>query len=35
MIVHDLNGVRVAVAPDKADTPRIVDPNAVLSFPVS
>ena len=33
VVVYDLNGVRVAVAPHEADSPRIVDPNAMLSFP--
>jgi hypothetical protein len=35
MIIHDLNVIGVPVSPNKADTPLIVDPNAVLPFPVS
>lgn len=35
MVVHDLNVVGIPVAPNKADTPLIVDPNAVLSLSVS
>ena len=33
VIVHDLNDVRVAIAPHEADAPRVVDPNAMLSLP--
>lgn len=35
MIVHDLNIVSVAFAPDKAETPLVVDPDAILSFSVT
>lgn len=35
MIIHDRNVAGVPVAPNKADTPLIVDPNAVLSLTVS
>jgi len=34
VIVRDLNFKRVAVTPFEADPPLIVDPNAVLAFPV-
>jgi len=34
MIVNDLHVVRVPLAPDEADTPSIVDPNAVLTFSI-
>jgi hypothetical protein len=30
VIVHELNGVRVAVDPPETDTPLVIDPNAVL-----
>jgi len=35
MVVHDFHFVSVPVAPHKADAPLIVDPNAVLPFPVA
>ena len=35
MIVHDRDIVRVAVLPTKADTPLIVDPNAVLASAIA
>lgn len=35
MVIHDLNVVRVAVSPPETDPPLVVDPNAVLTFPVS
>jgi hypothetical protein len=35
VIIHDLNIVGVAVPPPKADTPPIVDPDAVLPSTVS
>jgi hypothetical protein len=35
VIVYDLDIVSVSIPPTEADTPLVVDPNAVLSFPVS
>jgi hypothetical protein len=35
MIVYDFNIVSVPLAPTEADTPLVIDPNAVLSLPVS
>jgi hypothetical protein len=35
MVVHDLNFVRIASIPDKADAVLIIDANAVLPFPVA
>ena len=35
MIVHELDRVCVTVLPDKADTPLVVDANAVLPRPVA
>lgn len=35
MIVHDLDIVRVAVAPAEADPPLVVDANAVLAAPIA
>jgi hypothetical protein len=35
MIVYDFNIVCVSLAPPEADTPLVIDPNAVLSLPVS
>jgi len=35
MIIHNLNVIGVPVSPNKTDTPLLVDPNAVLPFPVS
>ena len=35
MIIHDLNVVGVTVLPPKADTPPIIDPNAVLPSAVT
>jgi hypothetical protein len=35
MIVHDLNVVRTVVFPSKTDPPLIVDPDTVLSSPVT
>ena len=35
MIVYDLNIVSVSLVPAEADTPLVIDPNAVLSLPVS
>jgi hypothetical protein len=31
VIIDDLDAVRIAFGPSKADTPLVVDPNAVLS----
>ena len=31
MIVDDLDGTRITIHPDEADTPLIIDPNARLS----
>ena len=35
MVIHNLNIVRIAVAPHKADAPLIVDANAVLSLSIA
>jgi hypothetical protein len=35
MVVYDLDIVGVSLTPAEADTPLVVDPNAILSFPVS
>jgi len=35
MIIYDFNIVSVSLAPTEADTPLVIDPNAVLSLPVS
>jgi hypothetical protein len=35
MVVHDRDVVRIAVAPAKADSPLIVDSNAVLAGPIA
>lgn len=35
MLIHDLDIAGVAILPNKAASPLIVDPNAVLSFPVA
>jgi hypothetical protein len=35
VVVHNLSIVRVSIAPDEAEAPLIVDPNAVLPFPVA
>jgi hypothetical protein len=35
MIVYDFNIVSVPLTPTEADTPLVIDPNAVLSLPVS
>jgi len=35
MVVHDFNVQGVAIHPDEADSPLIVDPDAVLSYSVS
>ena len=35
MVIHDLDIMRIAVRPTKADSPLIVDPDAVLSRPIA
>lgn len=35
MVIRNLNLVGVAVLPDEADTPLVIDPDAVLSLTVS
>jgi hypothetical protein len=35
MIIHDFDIVGIAIAPDKADAPLVVDANAVLPFPIT
>jgi hypothetical protein len=35
VIVHDLDLIGVAVVPDEADSPLIVDPHAVLTLPIT
>lgn len=35
MIVHYLNVMRLAIPPDEANPPLIIDPNAVLPRPIS
>jgi hypothetical protein len=35
MIIHDLNVIRVCFSPNKAETPLIVDPDAVLSSSIA
>jgi len=35
MIVYNFNIVSVSLAPTEADTPLVIDPNAVLPLPVS
>lgn len=35
MIVYDFNVVSVPLSPTEADAPLVIDPNAVLSLPVS
>jgi len=35
VVIHDLDIVRVSVAPRKADPPAVVDPNAVLAIAVA
>jgi hypothetical protein len=32
MVVHDFNVNGIAVHPDEANAPLVIDPNAVLSF---
>ena len=31
VVIHDLNVMRIAVAPGEADTPLVIDPNAIRS----
>ena len=35
MVVHDFDVNGITIHPDKTDSPLIVDPNTVLSYPVS
>jgi hypothetical protein len=35
VVVHDLDIVRVSVAPGKADPPSVVDPNTLLTITVA
>jgi hypothetical protein len=35
MVVHDFYVNGIVIHPDKTDAPLVVDPDAVLSFPVS
>lgn len=35
MVIYDLDRFRRALAPDKADSPSIVDSDAILTFPVA
>jgi len=35
MVIHNLDLIRVAVAPDKAYAPLVVDPNTVLALTVA
>ena len=35
MVIHDFDVMRIGVSPPEADTPLVVDSNAVLTFPVS
>ena len=35
MIIYNFNIVSVSLAPTEADPPPVIDPNAVLSLPVS
>jgi hypothetical protein len=35
MIIDDLDVFRRAVAPDEADSPLIIDPDAMLALPVT
>ena len=34
MVVHDFDVIRIAIAPDEAEPPLVVDPDAVLSDPI-
>ena len=35
MVVHDFNTLRTEPRPDKADSPLVVDPDAVLPVPIA
>jgi hypothetical protein len=35
VVIHDLNVMRIAVAPSEADAPLVIDPNAVGSRPAT
>lgn len=35
MVIDDFNLVSVSLSPHKADTPLVIDPNAVLALPVA
>lgn len=35
MIIHNLDLIGIPVSPDKAHTPLIVDPDAVLAFAIA
>jgi len=35
MIVRNFNIIRVAVSPDEADAPLVIDTNTMLSLPIS
>jgi hypothetical protein len=35
MVVHDFDVIRIAIAPDEAEPPLVVDPDAVLSDPIA
>jgi len=35
MVIHDLNVIRIAIAPHKADAPLIVDTDTVLSLSIT
>jgi len=35
MVIHDLDIVRISRAPSEAHPPLLVDPDAVLTFPIS
>jgi len=34
MVIHDLNTLRMSIAPEKADSPLIIDANALRSFAI-
>jgi len=35
VIIHNLYGVRAAITPNKANTPLIIYPNTVFTFPIA
>jgi hypothetical protein len=35
MIIYDLDIIGVSLTPTEADTPLVVDPNAIFSLPIS